>query len=135
MQASNLGPEVAALLGLLCAVAVVFALTYQWRTYIKKYGTDIKPAKFDFRYTWCNVGWVSYRHCMNIAILPQGLLLRVGFPFGFLGYKKPLLIPWEHLTFEGKEFFAYAFKVVPDNFAIKCGKKVADKIFEHLPTK
>ena len=125
---NSLPPQILALF-LLFPVIIIYTLGYQWRIYSKKYGTNIKTKKIDFRYAWCQVGWVNYRYCMNIAILPKGLFLQLSFPFRLLSYQKPLLIPWEHLIFKHKGLF----KVRPDNFEIKCGAKVADKILEHLP--
>ena len=78
------------------------ACSKEWGHVAEKYGTDIKPRKYDFKGSSIRVG--SYRErgssvsgLVKYAFLEEGLFIGMGFPFNVHGFKKPLLIPWSEV--------------------------------------
>jgi hypothetical protein len=79
------------------------ACSKEWGHVAEKYGTDIKPRKYDFKsssirvVTPAEMGRSSVSGLVKYAFLEVGLFIGMGFPFNVHGFKKPLLVPWSEV--------------------------------------
>jgi len=78
------------------AVCFLISVLSGWSRLARHYATDAPPSGTFFRMQTAHLGWSSYRNCLNLAAVPDGLFLWPLWPFR-VGHAR-LFVPWGDLT-------------------------------------
>jgi hypothetical protein len=80
-------------MGVWCLVCLVLSILGGWHRMAANFSTRKLPSGKKYRFQSARIGKASYKNCLTISPVTEGLYLSVMFLFR-IGHP-PLLIPWE----------------------------------------
>jgi hypothetical protein len=85
--------------GIWAGISYLMSRLSGWRSLAERYRTGGAPDGERLTWTSGQLGGVSFRSCLNLALGPSGLFIAPALPFRL--FMPPLLVPWNEVRFEG----------------------------------